>query len=83
MIAAGCAWCGRSSGPLHGLHDARTVHVMPIDREQYLTPAEVGKALMVSADTIRRWARQGRVKAHQLPGGTWLIHRDVITAPPK
>jgi excisionase family DNA binding protein len=56
---------------------------MPIDREQYLTPAEVGKALAVSANTVRRWARQGRVKAVQLPGGTWIIHRDVIKMPPK
>jgi excisionase family DNA binding protein len=56
---------------------------MPIDREQYLTPAVVGKALAVSANTVRRWARQGRVKAVQLPGGTWIIHRDVIKMPPK
>ena len=54
---------------------------MPIDRDQYLTPAEVSKALAVSADTIRRWARQGRIDAVQLPGGTWIIHRDVINKP--
>jgi excisionase family DNA binding protein len=56
---------------------------MPIDREQYLTPAEVGRALAVSANTVRRWARMGRVDAIELPGGRWLIHRDVIKAPPK
>jgi excisionase family DNA binding protein len=59
------------------------VHVMPIDRQQYLTTAEVSKALAVSQDTVRRWARKGRVQAVQLPGGHWIIHRDVITAPPK
>jgi excisionase family DNA binding protein len=56
---------------------------MPIDREQYLTPAEVSKALAVSANTVRRWARLGLVKAVSLPGGRWLIHRDVIKMPPK
>jgi excisionase family DNA binding protein len=56
---------------------------MPIDRQQYLTTAEVSKALAVSQDTVRRWARKGRVQAVQLPGGHWIIHRDVITAPPK
>jgi len=41
----------------------------------------VGQALAVSADTVRRWARQGRVDAIQLPGGTWIFHRDVINKP--
>ena len=54
---------------------------MPIDRDQYLTPAQVGQALAVSADTVRRWARQKRVDAIALPGGQWLIHKDVINKP--
>lgn len=61
---------------------------MRINRDDYLTPSEVGKALAVSAETARRWARTGRLRelgiaTVELPGGRWLIHRDVIKAPPK
>lgn len=61
---------------------------MPIDRQQYLTPTQVGQALAVSPETVRRWARTGRLRdlkidTHELPGGRWLIHRDVLKTSPK
>ena len=56
---------------------------MPIDRDQYLTPVQVGQALAIHPETVRRWARQGRVAAISLPGGRWLIHRDVLKIQPK
>ena len=61
---------------------------MPIDRTKYLTPAQVGQALAVHPETVRRWARTGRlteqgIATHELPGGRWLIHEDVLKTSPK
>jgi predicted site-specific integrase-resolvase len=61
---------------------------MSIDRSQYLTPIEVGKALAVSANTVRRWCRTGLlqkrgVDVFELPGGHWLVHHDVLKTSPK
>lgn len=56
---------------------------MEIDRTQYLTPVQVAALLHLSPETVRSWARNGRVRAVVLPGGRWLIHRDVLKAQPK
>lgn len=56
---------------------------MEIDRAHYLTPRQVADALHLSPETVRRWARTGKIRAVELPGGRWLIHRDVLKTPPK
>lgn len=67
---------------LRALGALGTVRLMEIDREQYLTPNEVAMALRLNPETVRKWARTGRVAAVALPGGRWLIHRDVLKLKP-
>ena len=38
-----------------------------------LTPAEVADRLAVTASTIVRWLREGRIRGIQLPTGTWRV----------
>lgn len=50
----------------------------------YLTPSQAAECLTeaglpITEDTVRRWAREGKVPALKLPGGTYRIHRtDVL-----
>lgn len=41
--------------------------------EQLLNPADVAKMCKLSAETIRRWVRTGRIKTAKKVGNTWLI----------
>lgn len=38
-----------------------------------LTADEVAHQLRLDAETVRRWAREGRIPAILLPGGQWRI----------
>lgn len=52
----------------------------PADAE-LLTPAEVRRALRVSPDTIRRWARNGKLPCVRIgPGGHRRYRRSAVEA---
>lgn len=45
------------------------------NRAVWLTPAEVGRLLGASADSVRRWCEHGRLPGQRTPGGHWRIAR--------
>ena len=47
------------------------------DEHEYLTPKELAAEWRVSAHTIRRHCREGRIKAHRF-GGQWRIRRKSV-----
>jgi excisionase family DNA binding protein len=47
-------------------------------REPLLTVAEVADQLRLDPETIRRWAREGRIKAIALPSGLWRFRRSDV-----
>jgi excisionase family DNA binding protein len=55
---------------------------MPHDRgrsaSEYLTRAEVAELLGVSANTVARWAREGRIPCHRTLGGHRRFSRQVV-----
>ncbi len=50
------------------------------DDEKVMTAEEVAAFLKISAATVRRWTRQGKLKGYKLgSGGDWrYIKKDVI-----
>jgi excisionase family DNA binding protein len=45
-----------------------------------LTVSEVAQELRVHTATVGRWAREGRVPAIKLPGGTFRFRREDVDA---
>lgn len=46
------------------------------DEEPYtLSPEDAGRIIGVHADTIKRWATKGQIKALKTPGGWWRFRR--------
>lgn len=45
------------------------------NRAGWLTPADVGRLLGASPDSVRRWCEQGRLPGQRTPGGHWRIAR--------
>ena len=45
-----------------------------------LTTEEAAAALRVHPETLRRWARAGKVDSQSLPGGTYRFRAEVIDA---
>jgi excisionase family DNA binding protein len=45
---------------------------------EYLTRADVARLLGVSANTVARWAREGRIPCHRTLGGHRRFPRAVI-----
>ena len=45
---------------------------------EYLKASVVAKELGVAPSTVKRWAKLGKVKAVQTPGGYWLIDAEVL-----
>lgn len=43
-----------------------------------LTTSEVARACSVDAETVRRWAREGRIAAITLPGGLKRFRREDV-----
>lgn len=43
------------------------------DRTEWWTPAQVGRLLGASPDTVRRWCMAGRLPGYRTPGGHWRI----------
>lgn len=43
-----------------------------------LTVGEVAEEFRLDGETVRRWARSGRIKAVRLPGGQWRFRREDI-----
>ena len=43
-----------------------------MEKEKYLTPEEISVQYNVKADTIRKWIRQGKIRAAKL-GRVWRI----------
>ncbi len=43
--------------------------------KDYLTPAEIAKALNVSASTVRLWIARGKLKAFRV-GDRWRVKRE-------
>lgn len=54
---------------------------MEIDPDDYLDPGYVATRLGISPETVRRWARQGRVRAVKI-GDRWRVHRDTLLVAP-
>jgi len=44
-----------------------------MDHEDYVTPAELAYALVVSSETIRRWCKEGRIRGAKKMGNQWRI----------
>jgi excisionase family DNA binding protein len=44
--------------------------VTPPEGERLLTAREVPELLSVSAETVLRWTRQGRLRGYRMPGTT-------------
>lgn len=53
-----------------------TLFLTPSQAAEYLTAA----GLPITDDTVRRWAREGKVRVLKLPGGQYRIHRDDLDA---
>lgn len=49
-------------------------------RATLLTAAEVAQEFRLDPETIRRWAREGRIQAITLPSGLWRFRREDIEA---
>lgn len=45
-----------------------------------LSPSEAAELAGVHEDTLKRWARQGRIPAIKTPGGWWRFNRDDVLA---
>lgn len=54
---------------------------MEIDPRDYLSPADAAARLKISAETVRRWARLGTVRAVKI-GGRIFVHRSVLLVHP-
>lgn len=48
------------------------------NRADYMTTGEAARFLAVSAETVRRWVKEGRVDAYVTPGGRHLVHRSEV-----
>jgi excisionase family DNA binding protein len=48
--------------------------------ERLLTAREVAELLGVSAETILRWTRDGKLPAIRLPSGAWRFREDDLEA---
>lgn len=52
-----------------------------MEHEPYdLTPTEVGELIGVHTDTVKRWAKAGKLPGVKLPGGWWRFRRAEIVA---
>jgi DNA binding domain, excisionase family len=49
-------------------------------RPPLLTTSEVAEECRVDAETVRQWARQGRITAITLPGGHKRFRREDVDA---
>lgn len=47
-------------------------------KKTYYTPAEVGRGVGVSRQTVVGWIRSGRLKADRTPGGHWRIPAELV-----
>lgn len=45
-----------------------------------LTPTEAADYLGVHVETVKRWAREGKVKAARTPGGWWKFNEADLDA---
>lgn len=45
-----------------------------------LTTRDVANAFGVEVDTVRRWARKGKLTAIQIPGGAWRFREADVLA---
>lgn len=45
-----------------------------------LSPAEAAELVGVHEDTLKRWAKQGRIPAIRTPSGWWRFRRSDIEA---
>ncbi len=51
---------------------------LQIDGQSYLTAMEAAKRLGVCEETIRRWARLGRLPARKLGFQYFILEKDVL-----
>lgn len=49
------------------------------DRADYYTTGETARMVGVSAETIRRWCDEGRMRSMTTATGRRLVHKDVVT----
>ena len=58
-----------------------SMHLMHTDREEdFLTPQQVAALLPnTSADTVRRWIRNGELEAVRNPSGRYLVPRRALS----
>ena len=58
-----------------------SMHLMPTDREEdFLTPQQVAALLPnTSADTVRRWIRNGELEAVKNLSGRYLVPRRALS----
>jgi len=55
-------------------------HFTTVSHDDLLSPAEVGAALGVTDETIRRWAKTGKLPVVQMPSGRFRVRRSDVEA---
>ena len=55
-------------------------HHAPVPSDYDLSPADAAEVLGVHVETLKRWARDGKVRAWKTPGGWWRFRRADLDA---
>lgn len=53
---------------------------MPMETTFDLSPADVAEKLGTHEDTIKRWAKAGKIRALKTPGGWWRFSQADVDA---
>jgi excisionase family DNA binding protein len=53
---------------------------MPDHIDRSYTPQQVAEILAVSAETVNRWAEEGKLTGFKTPGGRWRFRESELEA---